>query len=316
MDALNMTGDRFDHHTHWTPLVLAVAPNGARRTKADHPALPMTAGEIARTAAESRDAGAAMIHLHVRDGAGRHTLDVDAYRDAIGAIRREVGKDIIIQATSEAVGIYSAAEQMAMVRELRPEAVSMAIREIVPNHDDELESGRFFEWIDREGILPQYILYSADEVERFVDLRRRGVIPGQAVFVLYVLGRYAENQVSSPADLLPFLSATDAMSEHWGFCAFGPREGATALMVAALGGHARVGFENNRWLNDGRLAPNNAALVAQVANGAALIDRPLADADEAREFLGNPVAERMVSALAHSALEELAADGRVEARPC
>jgi len=175
-----MTGDRFDHHTQWTPLVLAVAPNGARRTKADHPALPMSADEIARTAAECREAGASMIHLHVRDGAGRHTLDVDTYRDAISAIRREVGDRIIIQATSEAVGIYSAAEQMAMVRDLRPEVVSMAIREIVPDDGGEPEAGRFFEWMDRERILPQYILYSADEVERFVDLRRRGVIPGRA----------------------------------------------------------------------------------------------------------------------------------------
>jgi len=311
-----MTGDRFDHHTQWTPLVLAVAPNGARRTKADHPALPMSADEIARTAAECREAGASMIHLHVRDGAGRHTLDVDTYRDAISAIRREVGDRIIIQATSEAVGIYSAAEQMAMVRDLRPEAVSMAIREIVPDDGGEPEAGRFFEWMDRERILPQYILYSADEVERFVDLRRRGVIPGRSVFVLYVLGRYAENQVSSPADLLPFLSATDAMSDHWGFCAFGPREGATAMMVAALGGHARVGFENNRWLNDGRLAPNNAALVAQVANGAALIDRPLADASEAHEILSNPVVVDPADIPPHSALEELVAVGREEARAC
>jgi len=316
MGRMNMTGDRFDHHTHWTPLVLAVAPNGARRTKADHPALPMSAGEIAKAVAECRDAGVAMIHLHARDGAGRHTLDVDTYREVITAIRREVGDRIIIQATSEAVGIYSAAEQMAMVRELRPEAVSMAIREIVADGADEPEAGRFFEWIVRERILPQYILYSADKVERFVDLRRRGVIPGPAVFVLYVLGRYAENQVSSPADLLPFLSATDAMSDHWGFCAFGPREGATALMVAALGGHARVGFENNRWLNDGRLAPNNAALITQVANGAALIDRPLADADKAREILSNPVAVTPADARPHSALEELAAVGREEARAC
>ncbi len=67
------------------PPILAVAPNGARRTNTDHPALPMTADEIARTAAECREAGAAMIRLHVRDRNGDHSLDADLYRDAICA---------------------------------------------------------------------------------------------------------------------------------------------------------------------------------------------------------------------------------------
>ena len=73
-----------------------------------------------------------MIHLHVRDKEGAHTLDVGRYRDAISAIRDEVGDDIVIQVTSEAVGIYNADQQIEMVVELQPEAVSLAIREIVP----------------------------------------------------------------------------------------------------------------------------------------------------------------------------------------
>ncbi len=72
------------------PVPIAVAPNGGRRTKADHPALPMTPEELARTAAECLDAGAAMIHVHVRDRDGKHLLDAEAYRQAIGAIRAEV----------------------------------------------------------------------------------------------------------------------------------------------------------------------------------------------------------------------------------
>ena len=63
-------------------VVVAVAPNGGRRTKADHPALPLTAGELARTAAECLEQGASMIHLHVRDQAGKHLLDAEAYRAA------------------------------------------------------------------------------------------------------------------------------------------------------------------------------------------------------------------------------------------
>ena len=81
--------------------MIAVAPNGARKQKADHPALPLSSAELAETAMQCRDAGACMIHLHVRDARGRHSLDTDAYRQAITAVRDAVGPDMIIQITTE-----------------------------------------------------------------------------------------------------------------------------------------------------------------------------------------------------------------------
>jgi uncharacterized protein (DUF849 family) len=159
------------------PLILAVAPNGARKTKADHPALPMTPGEIAREAARSVEAGAAMIHLHVRDASGGHSLDPETYRDAIAAVRRETGDRLIVQVTSEAVGRYSAAEQMAMVRALKPEAVSLALKEILPEGAEEAPVAGFLAWVAREEILPQFILYDAAELARFGELVARGIIP-------------------------------------------------------------------------------------------------------------------------------------------
>jgi uncharacterized protein (DUF849 family) len=265
-------------------LIIAIAPNGARKTKADHPALPMTAPELAETAATCLEAGASMIHLHVRNKDGGHTLDADTYRQATRAIRDAVGNDIIVQVTSEAVGIYGPEAQMAMVRDVKPEAVSLAIREIVPDAAHESGAGEFLHWMYREHISPQYILYSDDDVLRFQDLIRRGVIPGDRHFVLFVLGRYSAGQISSPDDLLPFLGVKGSGME-WAVCAFGPRESACVLMAAALSGHARVGFENNLYLSNGSEAPDNAALVTQVADGAALLGRPVADADTARAIL-------------------------------
>ena len=265
-------------------MVLAVAPNGARKTPADHPALPITPEAIARAAAACREAGAAMIHLHVRDAEGRHSLDVGAYRDAIAAIRRELGDGLVIQATSESVGIYGPAEQMGMVRELRPEAVSLAVREIVPDAAAEPEAARFFAWLRNEGILAQYILYSDEDLRRFDELIDRGIVPGERQSVLFVLGRYTKGQTSEPADLVPFLAANER-DHPWSLCAFGRRETACAAAAAALGGHARVGFENNLYLPDGSLAPDNAALVAAVARCADSMGRSLADADQAREIL-------------------------------
>lgn len=269
----------------WDPLIVAVAPNGARLTKTDHPAIPITPDELARTAAECIEAGAAMIHLHVRDKDQRHTLDADAYKAAIAAIRREVGQRIVIQVTSEAVGIYKPDEQMAMVRAVKPEAVSLAVREIVPDDASEKTAADFLAWVAKENICPQYILYSGADVRRFADLRARGIVLGARPFVLYVLGRYTKGQVSAPTDLLPFLAAQDDASVPWGMCAFGARENACAVASAALGGHVRVGFENNLHLADGSLAPDNAALVRQAAAIARELGRTPCDAATARRLM-------------------------------
>ncbi|MFG1189826.1 BKACE family enzyme [Xanthobacter flavus] len=266
----------------WPPLVIANAPNGATRTKADHPALPMTAAELARNAAEIVEAGAALIHIHVRDAEGRHLLDADAYREATAAIRREVGDRLVVQATSEAAGRYKAPEQIAVVRALRPEAVSLALREIIPDEAHEAAAADFFAWLRRERIMVQIILYSPEEVHRYSALKGRGVLGDGEDFPLFVLGRYTSGQVSTPADLVPFLAAAGTPPRLWAMCAFGPKENACALTAAGLGGHVRVGFENNLFAPDGTLADNNAAQVRRAAEGARLLNRPLATADVVR----------------------------------
>lgn len=267
----------------WDPLLLAVAPNGARKTKADHPTLPITPAELAETARRCVAAGAAMIHLHVRDAAEAHSLDVGRYREATDAVREACGEDIVIQVTTEAVGRFTPQEQMACVRELVPEAASFAVRELVPDAAAEPEAGRFFAWVREAGIQAQFILYAPEDLARFEDLVARGVLPPGPHFLLFVLGRYAKDQTSEPAELLPFVQANRA-GHPWAVCAFGPKETACALTAAALGGHARVGFENNLFLPDGEVAPDNAALVAAVARGAAALGRPLADAAAARRL--------------------------------
>ena len=274
------------------PLILMASPTGARRTKADHPALPMSPAEIAAEARLCLDAGASMVHVHVRDAAGVHTLDPVAYKAAFAAIERAVGRGrLVLQATTEAVGRYRPEEQITAIRELKPEAVSVAITELIPAHDAAAEraAADFFAWLDTERVGVQYILYSPAELLRFGDLRRRGVIPEGKPGLLFVLGRYTAGQQSEPAGLLPFFEAqlnAGTRDLPWMVCAFGQREDACALVAAGLGGHVRVGFENNLHLSDGKLAPGTHALVAQAGAGAAWLRRPLADADTAREILG------------------------------
>jgi uncharacterized protein (DUF849 family) len=230
-----------------------------------------------------------MLHLHVRNPAGGHSLAPADYRPAIDAVHRAVGRSLVLQLTSEAVGIYTPAEQRTMVRELRPEAVSLALREILPDAAAEQEGAAFLAWARREHIVAQFILYSADDVERYAELRRRGIIPEDRHWVLFVLGRYTAGQRSSLADLLPMLAAWRAAGEissgiPWATCAFGPREIECGLGAAALGGHVRLGFENNLQLPDGRIARNNAELVACFAELSGRLRHQLAKADQLRSL--------------------------------
>ncbi|AUG55393.1 3-keto-5-aminohexanoate cleavage protein [Thalassospira marina] len=272
------------------PAILAVAPNGARKMPADYPNLPITPAELAREARDCLAAGASVIHLHVRDDAGGHSLDTGRYREAIAEIRAAVGDDLLIQVTSEAVGIYDAAAQMAMVRDLVPEAVSLAIREVAPEGCDEKEFAAFCAFMREAGIRPQFILYAPEDITRYADLVGRGVIPGTGFPLLYVLGRYTVGQKSSPVDLLDFLATPvvrnqPALVSNWMMCAFGQFENACAMAAIALGGHARIGFENNTQLIDGTSAPGNAALIDQAKKGVLMLGRKVANAELARKLL-------------------------------
>ena len=264
------------------PLLITVAPNGAYKQRSDHPALPITTSELGQTAKLCLDAGAAMIHMHIRDAQGRHSLDVQGYRDAQQAVKAAVGDAMIIQVTSEAARVYKAPEQIAMVTALKPEAVSVGLREVDQPEIGEAGLAQFFGWLAKERVMTQVIVYDVADLQRWQALRAKGVIPDAPWSLLFVLGRYSVGQTSEPKDLLPFVMAHTG-NEPWSMCAFGAGEHACATTAVALGGHARVGFENNLLLSNGQVAPDNAALVRQVADSARVLGRSLYTAAQARE---------------------------------
>src|SRR3984885_15026759 len=247
-------------------VVVTVAPNGGRKTKVDHPGLPLTADELARTAAECLERGASMIHLHVRDAEGRHCLDPEVYRATIGRICQEVGDRLVLQITSESIGRYSPAEQRAAGLKTNPEAVSLALRELAPEEADEKDFCDFLRKLKQMRIWPQIILYTPAEAERLGAMLKQGLIPFDKLSVLYVLGRFALTRTALPRDVLPFLAPEMPRFESWSVCAFGRREAACVTAAALLGGHGRVGFENNLALPDGARARSNAELVGAAAH--------------------------------------------------
>lgn len=256
------------------PLIM-VAPNGARRTRADHPALPVTVAETVAAAKACFEAGAGALHAHVRDAEGAHVLDAGLYRDLLAAMKAAV-PDMLVQITTEAVGRYSPAEQRDLVRQVQPEAVSIAVREMVP--DDAVGEARdFYGWAREQGCAVQHILYSAEDVDRFFDLAAAGVVPGRRHQLLFVLGRYAADQQSVPDDLAPFLETLaqrrGSRDIDWAVCAFGLRETECLVEAVRRGGKARIGFENSLWNRDGQVAADNADRVRDLV--AALTARNL-----------------------------------------
>jgi 3-keto-5-aminohexanoate cleavage enzyme len=263
-------------------VVVAIGPNGSRRGKADHPALPLTKEEIVREAPAWSDAGASMLHLHVRDAGGRHSLDAALYKDALASLRAAIGRDMVLQITTESGGVFGREAQIATVRDVKPEAVSMALREIAPQDEHKAEFADFLAWMLKERIAPQIILYDRGDLNRLVSLAREGTIDGSQLSVLYVLGRYSEDQTSKPIELLSFLGTNGLPFRDWMVCAFGPDEPRCAALAALLGGHVRVGFENNLSLPDGRIAPDNTAVIHATAAMLDSLHVPLATSDDLR----------------------------------
>ncbi len=254
------------------PLIISVAPNGARRTKGDHPKIPLSPAELAIEAERCADAGAALMHVHVRDADGRHSLSPDAYRSALDAIRRRVADRLLLQITTESCGIFAIAVQMAAVLAVKPPAASFALREFIATEADEPRARDFFAAVHDFGTVPQFILYDPAEIDRLRHLISTGVIPFPAPAVLFVLGRYASGPSSDPASLVPFLSRW-GNDEGWTVASFGPSELRVAAAAIAIGGHVRVGFENNLQRPDGSYLDSTAEQVTAVAALARLLDR-------------------------------------------
>ncbi len=166
----------------------------------------------------------------------------------------------------------------------RPEAASVALREIIRSEKDVLAAEAFLAWMYREHVAAQLILYSAAEVEQYLALRKRGAIPESRHWALFVLGTHGGTGAAKPADLLPFVRSWNGTASRWAVCAFGANEAACATTALTLGGHARVGFENNLLLPDGLRASSNEELVAVAAQAARLLGYPLADADTLRDW--------------------------------
>lgn len=248
---------------------ILVAPNGARRNKASHPALPMSVEEIVGTCIDCAAAGAGGVHAHIRSDDGTHSLDPQRYEKLIARLGEEL-PDWFVQVTSESAGRFDVDDQHSLVRSLRPRAVSIAVRELVPNEDALPQARALYHWAPKHGVTIQHICYDRMDMDRLIRFIEDGTLPGNSHQVQLVLGSYDGSRISRPEDIAPRLETMHALgSSHsfdWMLCAFGKEETDCLLRALELGGKARIGFENSLWNRDGSLARDNAERVAELVN--------------------------------------------------
>ncbi|HSN97274.1 MAG TPA: 3-keto-5-aminohexanoate cleavage protein, partial [Candidatus Nanopelagicales bacterium] len=239
-------------------LILTAAIVGAEVTREQTPWVPITAREIADEAARCRDAGASVIHLHVRTADGRATQDQGLFAEAIGAIREKT--DVIIQtSTGGAVGMSG--EERAQPLACRPEMATLNCGTI--NFGDEVfENPRplirdLAQRIRAAGSVPELECYEVGHIDEALKLVAEGVLvePLHFQFVLGVPGG-----IGAREEVVRFMVSQIPSHATWGVAAVGRHKRPMTELAMRLVGHARVGLEDNIYLDKGVLSEGSAPL--------------------------------------------------------
>ena len=243
---------------------LMVAPNGARKVKEDHPAVPLTISETVATAKSCYEAGAGAIHLHVRGKEGQHVLDAGLYKEALNELEHQVPK-MHIQVTTEAIGKYSPADMRKLAYDVTPPGTSIGTSELIPSRKPEEEDIKIYKYLTEAGTKIQHILYKPEDIDLLVELLNKAEIQINDAWCLFVIGHYS-GKISDPNKIPLFLDklSNNNLNADWAVCAFGKEEIDCLKKAISLDGKIRIGFENSMLMPNGEIAPNNHTKVKAV----------------------------------------------------
>jgi 3-keto-5-aminohexanoate cleavage enzyme len=265
-------------------VILTAAIVGAEVTREQTPYLPITPEEIAAEAVRCREAGAAVIHLHVRTADGRPSQDEGLFREAIEAIRSRT--DVIIQvSTGGAIGMT--VEERCGPLGCRPEMATLNCGTLNFGNDVFVNTRPQIREIARRiqtaGSIPELECYEVGHLDEALALAREGLVTGPMHFQ-FVLG--VPGGIGAREEVLRFLVSQVPEGATWGCAAVGRHQRSMTELAMRLGGHARLGLEDNLYLDRGILAEGSAPLVARAAAYARELGRePVAPA-RARALLG------------------------------
>lgn len=266
-------------------LIITAAICGAEVTKEQNPAVPYTVDEIVREAKSAYDAGAAIVHLHVRRDDGTPTQDRERFRVCMDAIRAVIPDVILIPSTGGAVGM--SAEERLQPTELMPEMATLDCGTC--NFGDEIFDNTmpmmraFGKRMLENGIKPEYECFEMGHLETALTMAKKGEVPGHPMQFNFVLG--VPGCTPATVGNLNWMVGRIPEDSTWTVTGIGRNAFPMAAAGIIMGGNVRVGFEDNLYLSRGVLAASNGELVAKVVRLAGELGREIASPDEARRIL-------------------------------
>ncbi len=267
-------------------LIITAAICGAEVTKEQNPAVPYTVEEIVREAKSAVDAGAAIVHVHVREDDGTPTQSKARFKECMDAILKECPDVILIPSTGGAVGMT--AEERLQPTELMPEMATLDCG-TCNFGDDVFENTMpmmcaFGKRMMDNNIKPEYECFEMGHIDTVLKMAKKGEVPGAPMQFNFVLG-VPGCTPATVSNLCWMVNAIPAGST-WTATGIGRHAFTLAAAAIAMGGNVRVGFEDNLYLERGVLAKSNGELVAKVVRMAKELGRETATPAEAREILG------------------------------
>ncbi len=266
--------------------LITVAPTGAEHAKADLPQLPTTLDELVETARRCEAAGASLIHLHIRDGEHRPTLDAGRLRAAVDALRSET--DLVVQ-LSTGGSVHDPLEDRLRVLDAEPDSCSLTMGTTNFGDDVFLNPWPFvcdlYQLSQERKVVPEFELFDLGHVtslERLLD--RFGLPYGGRVHVDLVMGVPGGMPGTADALVAAVAALPDAVTS-WSATGIGRSTLAVALASLSKGGHLRVGMEDVLTLAKGVPVEHNEQLVERVVRLGAIAQRTPMTPAEARELL-------------------------------
>lgn len=267
------------------PVIITAAIVGAEVTKEQQPYLPITPQEIISAAVECYEAGASIIHLHVRDESGQPSQDADIFREVVEGIRARC--DVIIQ-VSTGGAVWMGEDERLQSIECRPDMATLTTgsinfgNEIFLNPRSTVE--KFARRLREYGIVPEIGIFDTAMVDEAILLLQKGLITAPIHFD-FTMG--APGSIGAKVENLVHLVRSLPPESTWSVGAVGPHQLSLGVVALAMGGMVRVGFEDNIYYHyrGAQLARSNAELVARIANLARELERRVATPAQARKLL-------------------------------
>lgn len=268
-------------------LIITAAICGAEVTKEQNPNVPYTVEEIVREAKSAVDAGAAIVHLHVREDDGTPTQSHVRFQECTEAILKECPNVILIPSTGGAVGMTPDERLDSTNTTPIPEMATLDCGTC--NFGDEIFDNTmptmraFGKRMIEKGIKPEYECFEMGHLDTILTMARKGEVPGNPMQFNFVLG--VPGCTPATVDNLCWLVKNIPAGSTWTATGIGRHAFTLAAPAIVMGGNVRVGFEDNLYLERGVLAKSNGELVDKVVRMAKLLGRQVATSDEAREIL-------------------------------